>query len=107
MASKDLFKIKTPLGFSVRCSKSYWEFIVNQKHPSLIGKEEEIKLVLSDPDEVRTSKKNHGVKLFYRGEKPRWLCAVVKNEDDENGFLITAYLTDSIKAGEKLWIKSK
>jgi hypothetical protein len=33
----------------------------------------------------------------------RWVCAVVRHEKDVEGFLITAYLTDAIKEGEKIW----
>jgi hypothetical protein len=43
--------------------------------------------------------------LFYRGIAPRWLCAVVQRDDDA-GFLITAYPTDAVKAGETIWTRS-
>jgi hypothetical protein len=99
-------EIVTPLGFSVRCTKDYWDFIVSEKHPTLKNHEEDIKKVLSDPDEIRRSKKDHDVFLFYRGQSPRWFCAVTKRENG-NGFLITAYPTDAIKAGEVIWKKSK
>ena len=101
-----LFDIKTPIGFSVRCTKSYWDFIVSQKHPALRGHEEDIKITLSAPDEIRKSRKDPQVFLFYRGSEPRWFCAVTKQETDI-GFLITAYPTDTIKAGETVWKKSK
>lgn len=32
-------------------------------------------------------------------------CDVVKSVDNESGFLVTAYLTDAIKEGERLWTK--
>ena len=110
MTKKDkgafLFNIKTPLGFSVHCTKDYWDFIVSEKHPSLRGHEEDIKTTLSSPDEVRKSRKDSQVFLFYRGSKPRWFCAVTKQENT-GGFLVTAYPTDAIKAGETIWKKSK
>jgi hypothetical protein len=34
----------------------------------------------------------------------KWLCIVVKYEA-EDAFVITAYLTDKIKAGEVVWPK--
>ncbi|MBI3535523.1 MAG: DUF4258 domain-containing protein [Deltaproteobacteria bacterium] len=101
-----LFEVKTPLGFLVRCTKSYWLFIVSEKHPVLQGHENDIQKVLSDPDEIRKSKRDPNVYLFYRGSKPRWLCAVIKSENNF-GFLITAYPTDSIKVGQSVWKKSK
>ena len=101
-----LFEVLTPLGFSVRCTRAYWKFIVAEKHPSLAGRETEIGQVLSDPDEIRRSRKDTAVMLFYRGNSPRWLCAVLRQEDGA-GFLITAYPTDTVKAGETIWTRSK
>jgi hypothetical protein len=96
------FRIATPLGFTVRCTNTYWSFIVSHKHPIMLGRDAEIKIVLADPDEIRRSRKDSNVLLFYRGDSPRWMCAVVRRENGE-GFLITAYLTDTIKAGEQIW----
>ncbi len=101
-----VFEARTALGFSVRCTRKYWEFIVRYKHPSLAGREEEIRRVLEDPDEVRRSRRDPEVLLFYRGVKSRWLCAVARRED-KHGFLIAAYPTEAIKAGETLWTRSK
>ena len=104
-----LFNVKTPIGFFVRCSKDYWEFISTQKHPVMAGKEKLIEQVLSDPEEIRRSKKDENVLLFYRVEPngERFLCAVSKDTKDGSGFLITAYITDAIKIGEIVWTKSK
>jgi hypothetical protein len=90
----------------VRCTRKYWDFIVRYKHPSLRGREEEIRRVLEDPDEVRRSRKDSQVLLFYREVKSRWLCAVARRENGY-GFLITAYPTEAIKAGEILWTRSR
>jgi hypothetical protein len=101
-----IFEVPTPLGFTVRCTHGYWQFIVAEKHPVLRGREKEVEQVLADPDEVRCSRKDSAVLLFYRGASPRWLCAVARR-DDGLGFLITAYPTDMIKAGDTIWTKSK
>ncbi len=101
-----LFEVLTPLGFTVHCTDAYWRFIVSVKHPVLTGQDNDIQRVLIDPDQVRQSRKDSRVFLFYRGDAPRWLCAVVKREGD-SAFLVTAYPTDSIKAGEAIWTKSK
>jgi len=43
------------------------------------------------------------VYLFYKLEQMGlWICAVAKRLDSE-GFLITAYPTDAIKEGERIW----
>ena len=84
----------------------YWERVILEKHPVLRGREEDVRLALLEPDEVRRSSKDVAVILFYRGSKPRWTCAVTKREDD-SGFLVTAYPTDAIKIGETVWTRSR
>ena len=101
-----LFEVPTPLGFSVRCTRRYWNFIVTEKHPSLKHKLKQVIQTLQHPEESRRSKSDPGVFLFYSGHQKKWLCAVSKN-DQGMGFLITAYLTEAIKSGERVWVKSK
>jgi hypothetical protein len=100
-----LFEAETPLGFSVRTTAGYWALITTVKHPVMRDKLEVVRQTLSDPDEIRVSKSDAQVYLFYRedGEK-RWVCAVTKRLDSV-GFLITAYRTSAIKGGEILWQK--
>jgi hypothetical protein len=101
-----LFEITTPLGFSVRCSQSYWDNVLLAKHPVLRGREADVRAALGDPDEVRRSRKDPAVLLFYRGGPLRWTCAVTKVEGG-GGFLVTAYPTDAIKIGETIWTRSR
>jgi len=98
-----LFEVDTPLGFQVRTTVSYWELITTVKHPIMRGREADIQATLTNPDEVRLSKSDPQVFLFYRadGEK-RWVCAVTKRLNGE-GFLITAYRTGGIKEGTIVW----
>jgi hypothetical protein len=100
-----LFEVDTPLGFYVRTRISYWELITTVKHPIMRGREVDIQATLREPDEIRLSKSDSQVYLFYRadGEK-RWVCAVTKRLNGE-GFLITAYRTGAIKEGEVIWHK--
>jgi len=100
-----LFEVNTPLGFRVRVTKAYWELIVTVKHPVMAGREEDVKLALQSPDEIRQSKSDAMVYLFYRAERERrWICAVSKQTGEE-GFLITTYPTDAIKEGVMVWHK--
>ena len=69
------------------------------------GRESDVESALKSPDEVRQSKTDSSVLLFYKAEGlKRWVCAVAKRSDAE-GFLITAYPTDAIKEGNKIWPK--
>ncbi|MBC7263426.1 MAG: DUF4258 domain-containing protein [Chloroflexi bacterium] len=105
MADDILFEVPTPLGFRVRVTRAYWDLIVNTKHPVMRGREADVQAVLQTPDEIRRSRSDLAVHLFYRLESPgRWICAVVKRLDSE-GFLITTYPTDTIKEGERVWSK--
>jgi hypothetical protein len=98
-----LFEVLTPLGFSVRVTRAYWEVIITIKHPVMAGREQAVKETLEKPDEIRRSRVDATVHLFYRTERAgRWVCAVAKRLDGE-GFLITAYPTDAIKEGERVW----
>lgn len=100
-----LFDVMTPLGFRVRVTRGYWELIATIKHPVMAGRESEVKATLTQPDEIRLSRKDRNVYLFYRQEHVgRWVCAVTRRLNGE-GFLITAYPTDTIKEGNHLWLK--
>jgi hypothetical protein len=99
------FEVITPVGFRVRVTQAYWELIITIKHPVMAGRENDVKDTLQNPSEVRQSKSDPAVYLFYRPEGiGRWVCAVTKRLDGE-GFLITAYPTDAIKEGELIWPK--
>ena len=104
MANNDLlFEVLTPLGFRVRVTAEYWQVIVTIKHPAMFGRETDVEEALRNPDEIRLSKTDPSVYLFYKPERiGRWVCAVTKRLDGE-GFLITAYPTDAVKEGERIW----
>lgn len=105
MANGLFFEVSTPLGFRVHTTRTYWELIVSVKHPVMRAREADVQGALRTPDEIRRSRSDSAVFLFYRLEQPgRWLCAVVKRLNGE-GFLITAYPTDAIKEGEQIWSK--
>lgn len=77
------------------------------RHPELSAMEGEIDVTLRNPEEVRRSRTDETVLLSYRyytgtpiGDK--WLCVVVKYLEND-AFVLTAYFTDKIKKGEKVW----
>lgn len=101
--SELLFQVQTPLGFEVRCTRAWWEHIVAVKHPVMRGRLDEVIDTLTNPDEVRRSRRDVAVYLFYRSERAsRWVCAVTRREDG-TGFLITTYPNDAIKEGDRIW----
>ena len=100
-----LCEVMTPLGFSVRVTRAYWELITSIKHPAMAGHEEDVKKTFEQPDEIRQSKSDNNIYLFYKAEREkRWTCAVSRQTGKE-GFLITTYPTDAIKEGVQVWHK--
>mgnify|MGYP006995741213 FL=1 len=74
-----LFEVMTPLGFHVHTTPSYWEVITKIKHPVMTGRLDDVKEALENPDEIRVSKRDSNVYLFYKAkEKRRWICVVAK-----------------------------
>ncbi len=69
----------------------------------MAGHEADVQTTLSAPEEIRRSRNDENVFLFYRTQHTgRWVCAVARRLD-KTGFLITAYPTDAIKEGTYLW----
>lgn len=105
MVEDVFFEVPTPLDFTVRVSCNYWELIVTVKHPVMRKGEVNVQDTLRSPDEIRRSRSDPAVFLFYRLERRgRWTCAVAKRLNGQ-GFLITAYPTEAIKEGERVWSK--
>jgi hypothetical protein len=82
-----------------------WSLIVSTKHPVMSGREDDVRAALQSPDEIRRSRRDAEVFLFYRRERPgRWTCAVVRRRATD-GLLVTAYPTDAMKEGDQIWVK--
>jgi len=101
---KIYWQLTSVLGKKIHTTKEYWEKIVTTKHPAIKGKESEVKLTLTDADEVRVSKTDKTVFLYYKATKKGFLCVVVKHQNRE-GFIITTYITEKIKEGRTIWRK--
>jgi len=103
---EDLFETRTPLGFRVRLPRTRWQIIITMKHPAMAGRERDVFATLASPEQIRRSRTDDSVFLFYCTEQPgRWICSVVKRVDNNDAFVITAYPTDAIKEGETIWTR--
>ena len=103
IAKEIYFEVLTPFNVKVKMTKEYWNYIVTIKHRPMKNKEDIVKETLSEPDEIYRSKVDLNVFLYYR-KFDRMYCVVAKHTGNE-GFLITAYPTDKIKEGERIWKK--
>ena len=100
-----LFEVVTPLGLRVRVSRRRWELITTVKHPVMADGEIRVRATLEGPEEVRESRSEPRMLIFYKAESAkRWTCAVVKRTNGE-AFLVTGYPTDAIKEGVCIWPK--
>lgn len=97
------FLAKTPLNVEVRTTTGYWEYLITMKHPVMKGKEDMVKAALQFPDEIRQSKTDKDIFLYYK-RFDKLYCVVVKHIGME-GFLITAYPTDKLKEGDSIWTR--
>lgn len=77
------------------------------EHPEMAGLKDAITETLANPERVVQSISDEQARLYYRfytgthaGDK--YLCIVVKVKEDD-AFVLTAYLTDTVKKGEILW----
>ena len=60
------FAIRTPLNVEVRTTISYWNYLITIKHPVRKGQEDIVKAVLQFPDEIRQSRIDKELFLYYR-----------------------------------------
>jgi len=94
-------------GRSIRLTDERWDHI--QEHPEMYRSLSDIGRILLHPEQVVQSRADGEARLYYRyifgspvGDK--YLCVVVKIRSHD-AFVLTAYYTDTIKRGPRLWPK--
>ena len=98
------FEVVSKLGKKIRITRGYWSFIVSLKHPEIEGLENEVKKALQTPDEIRISQEDVEIYLYYHRLNKYRLCVVARHLNDD-GFIITSYITDKVKEGVQIWKK--
>lgn len=104
-----LFDVIDPRGFRVFCTIIRWrEHVV--EHSIMIGEEASVVKAITDPTYGIYADKDYperSIYYFRKSSKPLYVKVVVKFSDDGVGEVITAFMTDSLKSGEKMiWPKS-
>jgi len=77
------------------------------EHPEMAGQQAALAETLAEPHQVVQSRSDEDVRLYHRlcDDSPvgaKYLCVVVKWRSDDP-FLVTAYFTDRVKQGTRLW----
>jgi hypothetical protein len=92
-------------GRTIRLTKERLQHI--GEHPEMVGMTHAIEETLASPQKVIESLTDAQTNLYYRfylgtrvGDK--YLCVIVKMNPDD-AFVLTAYLTNTIKKGRMLW----
>lgn len=97
-----MFRYKSKLGREIELTTERKNYILI-RHPELKKHFGKIRKVLASPDEIRISKRDRQVLLFYKyfarilGGK----YIVVVAKFNLRNFIITAHVTDKVKIGEK------
>lgn len=86
------FIVKSKLGRTIRVTDAYWDYIIRVKHGELAGLEAEVMKALRSPSEVRRSRKDRAVYIYYHPLGNKFISVVTKHLNGD-GFIITAYLT--------------
>jgi hypothetical protein len=76
-------------------------------HPEMVALEPLLARAIESPSVVVRSRADDAVLLYYRPATTAWfgaklLCVVIKHTNGD-AFVITAYLTDKIKSGDRVW----
>ncbi len=102
---EEYLSIPSKLGRTIRTSKEYWEKIVTLKHPVMKGKEDLVVKTVEDPLLVKRSERDSSVYLYYRFDKNRYICVVVRHENG-SGYIISTFPVDTVKRGEIIYEKN-
>jgi len=94
--------VVSKLDKKISVTKDRWQLIVKTKHPELEDKKNEVQETLTNPDEIRLSKSDQSVYLYYKNYGKLSLVVVAKHPNGE-GFIITSYFTDKIKEGKQIF----
>jgi len=102
-----VFKIFSKMGKVVSLDEDRWRHVLS--HPEMKDQLEGIKETVMNPDEVRESTHDPSILLFYKlyEETPvteKYLLVVIETQNRE-GFIVTAFFTDTMKKGGVVWKK--
>ncbi len=100
--------IEDPQGRVIRLPDERWMHITRPTHSYMVTMRELVVGTLQNADVIRkSSSAPDTVRLYYKwfdetAVGPRWICVVVKLIGAD-AFVMTAYATSRLKAGEQIW----
>src|SRR5262249_46131695 len=104
MSRRQIFTVKSPLGYRIGLSRDRWRQIVRFKHPALAGHEKDLRRCLESPFVIRESANDPSVHLYYSEAGPGFICvATAPTDSGADRFVVTAYYTKRMKTGREIW----
>lgn len=99
-----LFETTDPRGKKVICTDEIWLIHVLDGHPEMEGLQDEVRKTIQSPiyGMIYQDRDYPERNIYYRQKSKFIYIKVVIEFLKDDGILITAYLTDSVKPGEKL-----
>jgi hypothetical protein len=95
MNEDNIIEEQSPVGYRVVCAKARWKAHVVDSHPGMEGRIEEVRLAITRPAAVYSSKEPTGRHVYFGniGTKVRYMKVVVQPPDEynEDGELVTAF----------------
>ena len=98
-----LWEVFTKRGKRIVLNTERWNHLV-LRHPEMNEYLEEIKEVLQNPDIIIKDNFEDNVILYHKYYKVKGIYIVII-VDEEKGFILTSYTTDTPKRGIILWQK--
>ena len=97
------FEVRCKFGKLVRVTVERWQHAMS-KHPEMRGREDDVRRILEDPDEIRCDLKNSKAHRYHGKFDDHYARVAVKFLDDE-GFMITAFPETKKGGGKVIWRK--
>lgn len=99
-----LFEVIDPRGITIRCSREQWEHHVLRNRPFMKPYLEEVRAALHEPDFICRDVIHDTRQCYYlrKSALRHYMKVVVNLEKEREATLVTAFLADSGKKGEKI-----
>jgi hypothetical protein len=105
MSDKIRFAIVDPRGRTIICTEDTWRWHILDFHPNMEPHEADVKLAIESPQWgifADVDEENRHIYYLTFPRQPYYLKVVVEFDENDNGEVITAFRSDTLKTGEKL-----
>jgi len=96
----NLLDVEDRFGNNLVLTKERWNHALKHELPDL----DSVKNCITNPEEIRKSRYDDDIHLYYRELNALYICVVVQVN---KGFILTAYKTETKKEGEKVWKRKR